>query len=284
MALPRLLQQWLPRAWRRPPSVPSGLWKSTVSSLPFLAARPPEEQQRLRQLSSHFLFEKEFLGAHGLKITDRMALLIAAQACLPLLHLRNPGGKPVRMPEDVLAWYDDFVGIVVQPGAAVANREVTDRQGVVHRYREVLAGEAMDRGPVMLSWHEVSQAAQVAEAGSNVVIHEFAHKLDMRGMPPGQSPDGAPPLFAGLWGTTTGAQARSHWQHTMSEAYAQFLEALRVSERFGGEPPWLNSYAATHPAEFFAVTCEAYFVNRERFAQEFPTLVALYDGFFHPDD
>lgn len=282
MVLPRLLQQWLPRAWRRPPLVPLGLWQHIMAKLPFLSALTSQEQHRLRLLSSHFLFEKEFLGAHGLRITDAMASIIAVQACLPLLHIRSPEGKPLRAPEEALTWYDDFVGIVVQPGAAVANREVTDRQGVVHRYREVLAGEAMDRGPVMLSWHEVAQAAQVAEAGSNVVIHEFAHKLDMRGMS-GQSPDGAPPLFAGLWGTTSGAQARSHWQHTMSEAYAQFLEALSLSERFGGETPWLNSYAATHPAEFFAVTCEAYFVNRERFAHEFPALVDLYNGFFYPD-
>jgi MtfA peptidase len=53
-----------------------------------------------------------------------------------------------------------------------------------------------------------------------------------------------------------------------------------MAERFGGEVPWLDDYAAKDPAEFFAVTCEAYFVNRERFAQEFPDLMPLYDGFF----
>ena len=56
---------------------------------------------------------------------------------------------------------------------------------------------------------------------------------------------------------------------------------MALAERFGGEPPWLDAYATTHPAEFFAVTCEAYFVNRERFAQEFPALLPLYDGFFN---
>jgi Mlc titration factor MtfA (ptsG expression regulator) len=66
----------------------------------------------------------------------------------------------------------------------------------------------------------------------------------------------------------------------MQEAYTSFREAVAMAERFGGEAPWLDDYAATHPAEFFAVTCEAYFVSRERFAQEFPELLALYDGFF----
>ncbi|MDP1688435.1 zinc-dependent peptidase, partial [Hydrogenophaga sp.] len=59
-------------------------------------------------------------------------------------------------------------------------------------------------------------------------------------------------------------------------------EAVAMAERFGAERPWLDDYAAKDPAEFFAVTCEAYFVNRERFAQDFSALVALYDGFFRP--
>ena len=32
--------------------------------------------------------------------------------------------------------------------------------------------------------------------------------------------------------------------------------------------------------EFFAVACEAYFVNRKRFETEFPALMPLFDGFF----
>ena len=68
----------------------------------------------------------------------------------------------------------------------------------------------------------------------------------------------------------------------MQPAFEGFREAVSMAERFGAEAPWLDSYAATNPAEFFAVTCEAYFVNRERFAAEFPALVMLYDGFFRP--
>jgi Mlc titration factor MtfA (ptsG expression regulator) len=141
----------------------------------------------------------------------------------------------------------------------------------------------MDRGPVMLSWEEVAQAGQTATSGNNVVIHEFVHKMDMRGMQAGETPDGAPVLPQGLWGATRPAQARKHWRDTMSIAFTQFRETLSLAERFGGERPWLDSYAAKDPAEFFAVTCEAYFVNRERFALEFPTLLSLYDGFFRAD-
>ncbi|MFW5329276.1 zinc-dependent peptidase [Hydrogenophaga sp. ZJX-1] len=282
--LARLLQRWLPRRWRSPLPLPAALWRETLQQHPFLAELTTTEQTRLQQLCGHFLLEKEFHGAHGLVVTDAMALSIAAQACLPLLHIASPTARSSRDPMDALDWYDDFVGIVVQPGAAVAMRESIDAAGVVHRYREVLAGEAMDRGPVMLSWEDVAQAGQVTGSGSNVVIHEFVHKMDMRGMQAGDTPDGAPAMTRGLWGSTHSAQARQHWRRTMTEAYTQFREALNVAERFGGERPWLDSYAAKDPAEFFAVTCEAYFVNRERFALECPTLLPLYDGFFraHP--
>lgn len=279
----RLLQRWLPRRWRSPQPLPAALWRETLAQHPFLAELTATEQSHLQQLCSHFLLEKEFHGAHGLKITDTMALSIAAQACLPLLHIASPADRDHQNPMDALDWYDDFVGIVVQPGAAVAMRETADAAGVVHRYREVLAGEAMDRGPVMLSWEEVAQAGQTATSGNNVVIHEFVHKMDMRGMQAGETPDGAPVLPQGLWGATRPAQARKHWRDTMSIAFTQFRETLSLAERFGGERPWLDSYAAKDPAEFFAVTCEAYFVNRERFALEFPTLLSLYDGFFRAD-
>lgn len=277
------LQRWLPRRWRTEPQLPDGPWSAILGSHPFLAELSGPDRFRLRQLSGHFLMEKEFHGAHGLVVTDPMALAIAAQACLPLLHIRPPSGQAASNPLDALAWYDDFVGIVVQPGAALAHRRVADASGVVHHYEEVLAGEAMDRGPVMLSWEEVRQAPDAAGTGSNVVIHEFVHKIDMRGMHAGGNPDGAPALVAGLWGTRSDTQAREHWRRTMTQAYDHFRESVSMAERFGAERPWLDDYAATNPAEFFAVTCEAYFVSRLRFGQEFPALLALYDGFFRPD-
>jgi Mlc titration factor MtfA (ptsG expression regulator) len=275
------LQRWLPRDWRRPPELPEALWQSVLQKHPYLEVLHSTERLRLRTLSAHFLLEKEFHGAHGLLITDAMAIAIATQACLPLLHLPGPGqtmlsAQPLRS----LDWYDDFVGIVVQPGAAIARREFTDASGVVHSYRETLAGEAMQGGPVMLSWTEVARSAATAQAGSNVVIHEFVHKMDMRGTLRGQAADGAPDWSNACLGSLRGEAARAHWRNTMSTAFQAFREALNLAERFGGEIPWLDAYGATQPAEFFAVTCEAYFVNRARFAQEFPTLLNLYDSFF----
>ncbi len=246
--------------WRRrrpPPSIPEDLWQSVLAAYPFLARRSSEERTQLRTLAARFLQEKEFHGAQGLAITDEIALSIAAQAVLPVLHLG-------------LGWYDDFVGIVVHPGEVVARRTQVDDAGVVHAYDEVLAGEAMDQGPVMLSWHDVREAGTRCEDGYSVVIHEFAHKLDLRD---GQA-DGCPPLGS--------RAARRDWLAVLAREYETFRERVIVAERFGGEPTWLDPYGAQAIDEFFAVACEGYFVQRERFASEFPALVPLLDGFFRP--
>lgn len=239
-------------------AIPDALWQATLALYPFLAQLPIGQQSRLRLLSSRFLAQKEFHGAQGMVITDGIAVAIAAQACLPVLQLG-------------LAWYDDFVGIVVHPGQMLARRERTDEIGVVHRYSEVLAGEAMEGGPVTLSWQDVANAGQSAGQGYNVVIHEFVHKIDMRD----GSADGCPPQPS--------RAARMAWHDTMQAAYDVFREKVAIAERFGGEPTWLDPYGATAPAEFFAVASEAYFVNRPRFTEDFAPLTALFDQFFIPN-
>ena len=159
---------------RRP--IPDELWHLTLARYPFLTQRPAADIDRLRDLSTLFLADKEFTGAHGLAVTDEMAVAIAAQACLPVLRLG-------------LTWYDAFKGIVIHADAVVAPREVMDETGVVHAYDEELSGEAMEGGPLMLSWQDVAEAGDSAEWGYNVVIHEFAHVIDQRAM---ALPDGVP--------------------------------------------------------------------------------------------
>ena len=244
----------------RPKAIPDMLWRQTLAHHPFLAQRTVEEKRRLRSLSAQFLAHKEFTGAHGLVVTDEMAVAVAAQACLPLLHWGSNG----------LKLYDDFKGIVLHPSAMLARRQRRDVAGVVHDYSEALSGEAMQGGPVTLSWEDVAASGALATQGHNVVIHEFVHKLDMRAA--GGIANGCPPLPSRV--------AKAHWQATMQAAYAAFKEKLSMAERFGGEPPWLDAYGATSPAEFFAVASEAYFVNPEQFEHEFSGLTLLFDGFY----
>lgn len=265
------LTQWLrrklpgksPRPHR---ALPPALWQDCLRAYPFLQNLNTDEQVRLAELSARFIEEKEFHGAHGLVVTDTMAVQIAAQACLPLLHL-NQSHRP-------LIWYDDFVGVVVHPGEVRARRTVEDELGIVHEYDEVLVGEAMQGGPVMLSWRDVQ--ASSTETGYNVVIHEFAHKLDLRD---GEA-DGCPPLPSNFLGANDLRSARAKWDTAMQPAYESFREAVICAERFGTTATWLDPYAAEDLAEFFAVTSEAYFVNRPRFAQEFEALCGLYNAWY----
>lgn len=266
--MPRWLDRLLGRERHPRQPLPDALWQATLERSPYLAKLSTDEQARLRELSALFLEDKEFHGTQGLQISDAMALTIAAQACLPVLHF-GPGAQP-------LHWYDDFVGIVVHPDEVVAQREVVDEHGVVHAYEETLAGEAMPDGPVMLSWQDVDAAS--SESGYNVVIHEFVHKLDLRD----GAADGCPPLPAGFMGLTTARQAREHWLGILQAAYDSFREAVIKAERFGAAPTWLDPYGAENIAEFYAVTSEAYFVNPTRFGLEFPALLPLFDAWYRP--
>ncbi len=266
-----MVRSWW-RRWQRRLTIDDELWQSTLQSYRFLAALSVDEQFKLRQLCAEFLAQKQFQGQH-ITVTDAMALAIASQACLPLLHLQ-PGTSAATL----LRWYDDFVGIVLHPGEVLARREVMDDAGVVHRYQERLSGESMDQGPVMLNWHDVAGSDASAAEGYNLVIHEFAHKLDLRN----GLDDGCPPLPRGFLGTANSGQARTAWLAVLQPAYEGFCDQLSIAQRFGGSVPWMDAYGAESLPEFFAVTCEAYFVQRERFAQEFPTLPALFDAFFRP--
>lgn len=265
----RLHQAWT--RWRRPPDIPAPLWQAVLKRYPVFERLTPWEQDQLQNLSAGFLASKTFSGGHGLAINDWMAVSIAAQACLPLLHW-GP---------QALDWYADFVGVIVHPDAVVAQRRVTDAGGVVHQYREALTGEAMQGGPVMLAWSQIQgDTANAGQAGHSLVIHEFAHKLDMRHKGAYTPPNGCPALPAGFMGCPTPASAHRLWLETLTEAWQTHRQQVEMAERFGGTPPWLDAYGAASPVEFFAVACEAYFVNPSAFEKACPRLWPLFNAFF----
>ncbi len=274
----RPLQRWW-RRWRAArgdaSAIPEALWQRVRRDLPWLPPMSADGEQRLRALCAAFLTRKEFSGAHGLRVDDRMALLVAVQACLPLRHRGLTA----------LAWYDDFVGVILHPTDVVAPRRLRDDSGVVHEYEEELAGEAMQGGPIVLSWPRVAAQTEGADAdtvGHNLVIHEFAHAIDMHGKPLGQAADGCPRLPPDMLRPhPTAAYAR--WREVLHAALGEHRRRVALHERFGGPAPWLDAYGAESPAEFFAVACDAYCVDRARLAAEHPALVAQLDAFFaHP--
>ncbi len=230
-------------------AVADSLWAQTLSALPFLDTLAVDEKKRLKTLVEQFLADKEFSTAGGLELSDEICVAIAAQGCLPILELG-------------LAAYRDWVGIVVYPDEFVVPRRVEDEDGVVHEYDDVLSGEAWEGGPVIISWHD----AQMAGAGYNVVIHEFAHKLDMLN---GEA-DGMPSLHSGM--------TQEEWDKVFLAAYDDFCR--RVDS---GEETIIDPYASDDPAEFFAVLSENFFELPDVVDREYPAFYALLRAYYRQD-
>jgi Mlc titration factor MtfA (ptsG expression regulator) len=238
-------------------AIPEPLWQLTLLRYPFLAERSTEDLSELRRLCSLFLDRKEFHGAAGFEVSDEVALAVAAQACLPVLRLG-------------LDWYDSFVGIVMHEDEVLARREVMDEDGVVHAFDEELAGEAMEGGPLMLSWQAMSPLADPAmdhgDSIFNVVIHEFAHVIDMRD---GWA-DGVPPLPS--------LAAREQWLDVIEAEWRAFCQRVDA-----GEATLIDPYGAESLEEFFAVATEAFFVAPKALHAEQAPLYRLLAGFFRQD-
>jgi Mlc titration factor MtfA (ptsG expression regulator) len=229
--------------------IDDALWRQVEAGLPFLCHLTPDERADLRRLALRFTAEKQWSGAQGLRLTPRIQLAIALQACLPILHLG-------------LDWYAGWVGIVVYPGDFVIPRSMMDEDGVVHEFDDDVMGEAWYGGPVLVSWFDQPEDAD----GINVVIHEFAHKLDMKN----GDADGLPPLHAGM--------SRRRWIEVMSRAFDDFQR--RVDS---GEDTDLDPYAAEMPAEFFAVTSEAFFETPITLRNEYPAVYEQLRLFYRQD-
>jgi len=241
------LKRWLALPGNAP--IPDELWARVRARLPFLGWLPDEALARLRALSEDFLAQKEFYGAHGLQLDDEIMLTIAVQACLPILNHRG------------IAAYRGWVGIVVYPGDFIVPQQMMDDAGVVHEYEETLLGEARADGPVLLAWLDDNHPP-----GVNVVIHEFAHKLDMADN--GGNANGCPALPPGM--------SRKAWARTFSAAYTRLC---RLED--AGIETILDPYATTDPAEFFAVASEAFFETPMNLRADFPAVyeqLAAYYG------
>lgn len=242
------------RAWRRRRAaarlgITTQQWAAAEYPLPFLDRLQPDERSRLRQLAAEFIAAKEWSGARGLTLTPAMQLSIALQACLPILNLG-------------LDWYRGWVGIVVYPGDFVIPRRLVDADGVMHEYDDPVLGEAWEGGPVLLSWFE-----NLDEIGDvSIVIHEFAHKLDMTN----GATDGMPALHADM--------RRQDWITAFAPAYEDFCRRVDA-----GEDTAIDPYAAENPSEFFAVASEVFFEAPALLSAEYPDVYAQLADFYRQD-
>ena len=236
------------RLARRPFPAP---WREVLRRrMPYFARLPPDLQMQLKRRIQVFVAEKTFIGCAGLRVTDEMRVLVAAQACLLQL---GPGAGGFRDTRQVLLY----------PGAFVVDRPEPQANGLVHEGRRVMAGESWQQGQVILSWDDVLAGAADPADGRNVVIHEFAHQLDQeRGRA-----SGAP--FLGR------RERYARWAAVMNAAW-QRLRARAAR----GEPGVIDAYGAGEPAEFFAVASEAFFETPQALAAEEPDLYAELARFY----
>jgi hypothetical protein len=288
------LRRWLRARALARSAIDDADWAPAVARCRVASHLDGEARSRLRELVTLFLDGKQFTGAAGLELTRDMRLAIALQACVPVLELG-------------LECYAPWSEVIVYPDEFIVEREQVDEAGVVHRVREPLSGESWAGGPVILSWADVEAANP--EDAYNVVLHEFAHKLDMLD----GDADGIPPLHAGM--------SRADWHAAFSEAFDDLLDRVerlerqecraRRSRRRGhaprpharteagpavpagsagddvGEARWedlpLDPYACKDPGEFFACASEAFFEAPARLREAWPAVYRQLRAFYRQD-
>src|SRR5665213_246905 len=246
------------RRWRRErvlarAALPDALWNDALARLPFMAIYNDEELARLRDKAVLFLDAKSIVGARGYEVEPLQRVIVAVQACVLVLNLD-------------LSLYDGFENVILYEGEFVPAWEWEDEAGVVHVNDNPLAGEAMQGGPVVLSWADVEASADWETAGMNLVIHEFAHKIDMRN----GAANGCPPLPADMPETA--------WQETLTAAYAHFSNRVAC-----GDATVIDAYASENPAEFFAVLSEVFFAEPALLAYEYADVYQQFAMFYQQD-
>ena len=249
-----LLREPLAKSWRRRRLRSRAFpheWREHIRRrFPYFSALPADLQIKLKRLVQVFLAESPFIGCNGLAITDEIRVTIAAQACLLLLNRRTD-------------YFPNLREVLVYPDRFIVDREAANPTGLVTRQRQVLSGESWLTGQVILSWQDVLEGAARPGDGHNVVIHEFAHQLDQETGPA----NGAPLMFGKL--------RYARWADVLGREYAELQQRAST-----GQESLISDYAATSPAEFFAVVSELFFERPRDLASEHPSLYAQFSDYY----
>jgi len=222
-------------------------------NVPLYGRLPQELRVRLNERIGEFVGTIRFEGCGGLELTEEMILMVAAQACLLVIHRE---GKP----------YPDLKVVYLYPETFSSVQKRVDEMGVVTEGVVHRLGESWEMGTVVLSWDSVEQGARNVFDAENVTFHEFAHQLDHED----GATDGAP-------GLGSRAAYRS-WARVFQENYRDFLEKTEA-----GEKTVMDSYGATNPAEFFAVATETFFEKPRQLFRRRPELYEEMMGYYGMD-
>ena len=220
---------------------------------------PPADRVELEGHIQVFLAEKRFEGCGGQEITDEVRVLIAAQACLLLLHRETD-------------YYPRLRSILVYPSSYIARTRRWEKDGTITESDEARWGESWSHGAVVLAWDGALAGAVELSKGRNLVLHEFAHQLDVED----GIVDGAPLLGdSSLWQVSRRYRT---WAKVLS---VEFQQLRRAAE--GGGETVLDAYGAKNPAEFFAVATECFFEKPGQLKERHPALYAELKEFYRQD-
>ena len=162
-------------------------------------------------------------------------------------------------------YFPGFSSILIYPDSFESVEVNYDGLVEVHE-RTTRAGESWHRGPIVLSWGDVQRSLAKEADGFNVILHEFAHKLDEQA----EGTDGMPDLHL--------ADHFYEWAEVLTREY----EALRTRvERRGNDV--LDDYALESPAEFFAVATESFFEKPQRMKMQLPDLYRQLERYYCVD-
>jgi len=210
------------------------------------------ERVRLGELSDWLLRDKRWEAARDFELTDEVRTLVSAHASLLILGLDE-------------TWYDEIGSVVVRAGSMTQYGGSSGPiRGTVAGAPQWIDGETHHGdGPLMVSWRAARREASQLRLGRDVVIHEFAHKVDMRD----GTLDGTPILDTD--------EARERWVTVCTEHY----EAVR----FNMAGPLLRPYGGTNVGEFFAVATETFFTRPVELAEKKPDLYEVFAAFYRQD-
>jgi MtfA peptidase len=235
-------------------------WREILTRCYSLYSRLPSADRReLEGLIQVFLAEKQFEGCGGQEITDEVRVLVAAQACLLLLHRGTE-------------CYPRLRSILVYPSSYLAKTWHWEQDGTITEADQARGGESWPHGAVVLAWDGAVAGAMELYKNRNLVLHEFAHQLDQED----GVVDGAP-LLGGPTFSQTLHRYRS-WARVLSEEFQQLRHAAEA-----GRETVLDTYGAQNPAEFFAVATECFFENPARLKERHPALYAELKEFYRQD-
>lgn len=239
---------WLLRKWKRRRLAKRPFpaeWLDIVErDLPFAEPLEGGERERFLTHLKVFAWEKYFIGAQGLEVTDKMRVVISGAAARIVRNLS-------------LDVYDRLTEIVIYPSHYRHPNRAADDLTIIY-------GEAHDWGTVVLSWDAVKQGIARGDDGKDTAIHEFAHVLDRV--------DGA---FDGTPELSGGVAAYRRWARVLTRAF----ERLRRNPRRNV----LRAYGAQNEPEFFAVATETFFERPLALLDEQPELYDVLSDYFEVD-